>query len=672
MNIIAALLGGSSVYRPTEGDSHQRSRDWGGALIVARKIGIFILVNEHRSSLMAMLDIEHEEHPSFQVPSPTVARWNDFDAVRFAGFTNAGKKKSVKILSMDSFSSPADNTLNILSFKDKRVFDSSTPQGNIYHRVHQASRIEDGLCILHDQLIFKAETSLCAHGNDASLAVFGPTADLLMSGVWIIGDATYGQSIQSSILRYYAAVAGRHATVETMARFPRFSHAHRQWLSDRLLSLNAAIGIPARYECINSDDLFLYGSNPSVPSKIDSKVQCQERRLPTEYQSNKDVAKFPQGPIIQPSIFSSNSTNWTITLPPPQGTNLEAVKLFCKRSSFAQHERAIAEHAAIFYPHIQIPSVAPSGDLLYPHFEGKSEAELRLSFIRAGRGDWRLSASIMEIEMIRAEDMLRAYQRSFGRPVKSENATESRPIDRFYHTRLINNARFKEFYADGVEIHGRLLPLATFLSLRLKVNGHFYPSLGEISLQGAKVLHPQATSSYQAFGLGDAHGANVMVSSSRGSDNRSELLYVDYDAAGYHSVTLDLAKPFYNDIFFETLYANTIEDPPAIEYTLNEEANLIEITMGTVSQDQLASGILNIKRRYLMDPLLEFLGGDRSGGLGEHIDQFAYALFSCACLTRNFKGKWASLFRNIAVGAMFSQVTDMEGIWACCRTLGLH
>ena len=325
MNIIAALLGGSNVYRPAEGDSHHRSRDWDGALIVARKIDIFTLVNEHKSALMAMLDIEHEEHPSFQVPSPEIARWNDFDAVRFAGFTNAGEEKSVKILSMESFSSPTNNTLNILSFKDKRVFDSSTPQGKIYHRVHQASRIEDSLCILHDQLVFKAETSFCAHGNDASLALFGPTADLLMSGVWIIGDATYGQSNPIKHPPMLAAVAGRHATVETMARFPRFSHAHRQWLSDRLLSLNFAIRIPARCECINSDSLFLYGSNHSVTSKIDSKVQCRERRLPPEYQSNKDVVKFLQGPIIQPSIFSSNSTNWTITLPPPKGTDSEAV-----------------------------------------------------------------------------------------------------------------------------------------------------------------------------------------------------------------------------------------------------------------------------------------------------------------------------------------------------------
>ena len=672
MNIIAALLGGSNVYRPAEGDSHHRSKDWDGALIVARKIDIFTLVNEHKSALMAMLDIEREEHPSYQVPSPTIARWNDFDAVRFAGFTKAGEKKSVKILSMESFSSPTKTTLNILSFKDKRVFDSSTPQGNIYHRVQQASRIEDGLCILHDQLIFKAGTSFCAHGNDASLALFGPTADLLMSGVWIIGDATYGRSIQSSILRCYATIAGRHATIETMARFPRFSHAHRQRLSDRLLSLNTAIRIPGRCDCIDSDDAFLYGSNHTVASKIDWSERCQERRLPPDYQFNKEVVKSLQGPIIQPSIFSSNSMNWTITLPPPQGTDLEAVKLFCKRSIFAQHERAIAEQAAMFYPHIQVPSVAPSGDLLYPHFEGKSEAELRLSFIRAGRSDWRLSASIMEIEMIRAEDMLRAYRRSLEGSVKCESTSGSRPIDRFYHTRLIDNARFKEFYADGVEIHEWVLPLTTFLSLRLKVNGHFYPSLSEISLQAARVLHPEATSSLQAFGLGDAHGANVMVSGSRGLDNRRELLYVDYDAAGYHSIMLDLAKPFYNDVFFETLYANTIEDPPAIEYTLNEEANLIEITMDAASQDRLASGILNIKRRYLMEPLFEFLGGDRSGGLGEHVPQFAYALFSCACLTRDFKGHWASLFRNIAVGVMFSQVTELEGIWACCRTLGLH
>lgn len=625
----AALLGGSSVYLSAEVDSHQQSRDWDGALVVAKNIDILTLVNEHRRLLMTMLDIEREEHPSFQVPSPTIARWNDFDVVRFVGFMTAGRKRSVKILSMEYFSNSNTNALNVLSFKDKRIFDSSLRQGNIHHRIHQASRIEGGLCILHDQLIFKGKTCLCAHNNDASLSVFGPTADLLMSGVWIIGYAAYGQSIQSRILQQYAAVAGRHATVDSIARSSQFGHAHRQWLTDRLVSLNAAIRIPAHCGCMNSHEVFLYGANHAVESKIASRVVCRASRLPKGLQVNKDVALLSQEPIIHPSIFSQNSANWTITLQATEEIDSATVKLFCKRSEFAEHERAIAEQAAMFYPHVQIPLLAPSGDLLYPHFEGKSESELRLSFIHGGRSDCRLSASIMEIEMIKTEDMLRAYRRSFKEPANNEKINGSRPIDRFYHTRLIGHARFKELYADGVEIHGRVLSLASFLSMRLKVNGHLYPSFGEISLKGVRVLHPEATSSCQAFGRGDAHGANVLVSDTRESNNRRELLYVDYDTAGYHLVMLDLAKPFYNDVFFEILYADNIKDPPAIQYALNEEANLIEI-MGTASQDQLASGILKIIRRYLMQPLLEILGGESSSGMEDHVAQLAYALFSCA------------------------------------------
>lgn len=90
-----------------------------------------------------------------------------------------------------------------------------------------------------------------------------------------------------------------------------------------------------------------------------------------------------------------------------------------------------------------------------------------------------------------------------------------------------------------------------------EINGAHYPSLNEISQSAAKVLSPTTTTSCPTvFGLGDAHGANILMSEDRGSNYRKELLYIDYEAAGYHSIMLDLAKPFYNDIFFQTLYAD--------------------------------------------------------------------------------------------------------------------
>ena len=147
-----------------------------------------------------------------------------------------------------------------------------------------------------------------------------------------------------------------------------------------------------------------------------------------------------------------------------------------------------------------------------------------------------------------------------------------------------------------------------------------------------------------------------MVSDKDGPDNRGELLYIDYEVAGYHSVMLDLAKLLYLDVFFEMLYADHIYDSPRIEYALGN--GIIETTMDACA-DRLGQEILNIKRRFLIDPLFQY-SRDRGCSLEEYVPQLAYTLFSYTYLTRNFKRHWDSLFRSIAVDVVLSQATDLE------------
>ena len=94
-----------------------------------------------------------------------------------------------------------------------------------------------------------------------------------------------------------------------------------------------------------------------------------------------------------------------------------------------------------------------------------------------------------------------------------------------------------------------------------------------------------------------------MVSDRDGPENRRELLYIDYEVVGYHSVMLDLAKPLYLDVFFEMLYVDYIYDFPRIEYALDD--GIIVITMD-VYTDDLGQEILNIKRRFLIDPRFQY------------------------------------------------------------------
>lgn len=136
--------------------------------------------------------------------------------------------------------------------------------------------------------------------------------------------------------------------------------------------------------------------------------------------------------------------------------------MFCKRSQFEEQEIRGAERAALFYPLVQIPSVSRSECLLYPVFKGQTEAEHRLSFVHDGRSDRQQLVIILNIELARAEDMLRAYRQSFQAAAEQGDSFEQ-PIHRFYHARLVDNTRFDEFYSAGVNIHGHLLSLTTFL-----------------------------------------------------------------------------------------------------------------------------------------------------------------------------------------------------------------
>ena len=156
---VAALLGGSQIYRDPGSECPQHSSDWDGALLLARKLDIFALMNQHRQALMKMFDIIQEECPHLCVPDPSSDRWDDFDAVRFVGFTKAGSRKSVKILSQDYFLE-SKTAFNILSFKDKRVFKRSTSQATMYYRIHQATRLEDGPMCSSRPVDFQARSQL--------------------------------------------------------------------------------------------------------------------------------------------------------------------------------------------------------------------------------------------------------------------------------------------------------------------------------------------------------------------------------------------------------------------------------------------------------------------------------------------------------------------------------
>ena len=665
VSLVAALLGGSQLYDTLDSKDSRKKSDWDGALFVAKKLDIVILVNEYRHLLMDLLELSHEECPQLRVPEPSSQRWDQFHAVRFAGFTETGEKRSVKILSQEYFLGN-ETFLNILSFKDRRVYESSTLQNRPCYRIQQATCLENNLCILHDQWIFQARTNFCTHGRFNGPTGFGVTADLIMTGEWLFGEVPCGQMIQEKLLNTFTVTAKKAATVENFARFNRFSQNHTEWLANRLDRLGSSIDLSDCCGCSEMESVFLYGTNSIIPPSASlgtrSRIRCRPLHLATLGKIQEVTAR----PQRNSSIFSSTSINYVTTVTLDSDKHSTA-KVFSKHSPNQTQEIWGAKQAALYFPLVQIPRLHVSRRLLYPLFEGRSEAERRLTFIQNGQSDRELLETILYTELAKAEDTLRAYRKSFQDPAKPRKRSKQ-PINRFFHARVVDSARFHEFYSHGVQVHEHLISLSSFLGIPFEINEAQYPSLHEISRDATMVLSPSAVASCPTiFGLGDAHGANILVSEKRGPNYRRDLLYVDYEVAGYHSVMLDLAKPFYNDIFFQMLYADNMPTLPHIDYELRE--GVMRITLSPC-EDQIGQAILDIKRRFLIAPLFEHaqaMGHD----LEQHVPQLASALFACACLTRNFSGDWDNFFRNLAVGVILSQATTLKGLWECCDSLGM-
>ncbi|KAL8681157.1 MAG: hypothetical protein Q9186_002689 [Xanthomendoza sp. 1 TL-2023] len=370
-----------------------------------------------------------------------------------------------------------------------------------------------------------------------------------------------------------------------------------------------------------------------------------------------------------PSAFSSNSTATKITL--PAGTLSEtATKIFCKRSPYSQEEIAGASNAAAFGLHVQIPHITSSGDLWYPFFEGETESELRLSLHRSGRSHWHAAETLLYAELVKAEDMLRVYSKCLTEPNMPKTEPIAQPIHRFFYFRLVEDVRFHQFYGDSISVGGKNLSREKFFETTWKINGVIYPSLGELFRVAMDVVHPsslQNTSCPTVFGLGDAHGANVMISNDESPNCSREILYVDYEVAGFHPIMLDLAKAFYIDVFFNTVYMDIL--PEVLETKYAFEGNLIDAEF-TPDIDDITQAVFDVKRRYLLQPLFD-LALHYGSNLEMNVPLLSNALLLCATLTRNYSGHPAAFIRNMATGIVLAQAVDLEGFYSGLKSLGI-
>ncbi|KAI0443924.1 hypothetical protein F4803DRAFT_573993 [Xylaria telfairii] len=371
---------------------------------------------------------------------------------------------------------------------------------------------------------------------------------------------------------------------------------------------------------------------------------------PTIELSADVVTQFNEGRLIKQesnqNLFSHNSTSYRATTFPPN-----PVEIFVKKTPYAEDELNGAKRASKFFPRITVPSLARSGELLYPYFPGTTQTDSRLSYIINGRNDTNLISSILHVELVMVQETLRAYRHSLSLAADTSGTRQN--IQRFFHDRLVDDRRMRDFYGKGMTLAGEAFSLDELLSLRWVVNNQEYPSLREAFDQAKVIIAPGSKpmiSCPTVFGMGDCHGANLMYREISSKGHARDVRLIDYEVAGVHPVMIDLAKPIYNTVFLETIDqllmpGHVNQD---LKYRVIREANTIIISFSP-RVDSLTQAILDIKLRYLLKPLRDEIQ-ELGASLEDHIPLLSAALFLCATLGRNFCSSEQAFLTNFATG----------------------
>ncbi|KAI2629158.1 hypothetical protein GGS26DRAFT_591827 [Hypomontagnella submonticulosa] len=349
------------------------------------------------------------------------------------------------------------------------------------------------------------------------------------------------------------------------------------------------------------------------------------------------------------------------------------IDIFCKQSPYAEEELEGAILASVFYPRVQIPRISTSGRLLYPLFRGITESEIRLRYVQEGRNDWNDVETLLYMEMVKAEDTLRAYKKSLA-PNSGIGEGPDYKLQRLFHQRLIDDTRLRDFYDPTVPLMSKLTPRDEFLGMGWIINEIQYPSLRELYDETASIVEShssQMSSCPIVCGLGNAHGGNVMTAFGPSRYGGRGILFIDYDVADLHPVMLDLAKPLYTDVFFESLYREVISPDDELDINCRIADNTIVVEF-TPKVDWLSQTILDVKMRYLLRPLSEEVQNKFERSLEENVLLLSSAMFLCATLTRKFAKDEKAFLLNFATGITLAGAENWKDLYARFARLGFR
>lgn len=215
------------------------------------------------------------------------------------------------------------------------------------------------------------------------------------------------------------------------------------------------------------------------------------------------------------------------------------------------------------------------------------------------------------------------------------------------------------------------MSLENFLDIPISINGQSHGTLRYHLDRATHILDPERPAGLQslpcAFGFGDGHGGNVLVSLDMSPPS---LLYIDYEVTGFHTPFLDLAKSIYLDGFFDAMYADLLyddilhkDDSGSIWVDWKTGKDCISIDYG-LALEPLWKTLAGIKLEYVLRPILKMLEQMAPSQRDTAEETLACGLFCCALLSRDYSTRSDVFYLNLAIGVRLA--TEMRAVLSEC------
>ena len=637
---------------------------------------------------------------------------NKWEVLRFSGWTTEGSKRTIKICSKEYLEKAASTCalsyLGLLSHKVRRFIECSDIENGPRLYINQPIPATKDLHILCDFDFFPgtAPENSPSDTTDPLTVSPGVSIDLFLTSSCLFErEPGFTASIKAGLPRKWQRLSGATKPLRIIPCLYLIEAFSSDYTSKLQTEIADAMHLDASDTVSLAMALTPKATDNQVYSSDSSEVFTKESKgyrtfilgplysrtwsfpvivRPTQIVYPK-TAVIRYDPIELPCTpFSSNSSGRYADIMRPEDDKFQQV--YMKTSASELHTAEVLAQVMKHFPVENIQAILAvheeKSSISFRRFHGETLNEVRLQYHNGhsplsshlDRMHCRTEKWFIDLELRRARDVLVAYERSFGSGVPITCSEQY--INGLYYKRLLHDRRFREFY--GACSPGSLesiakgcITLEKVLEVPISINGQSYGSLRHHFDRAKYILDPRRPTGLSslpcAFGFGDGHGGNVMVTLS--SDTPS-LLYVDYEVTGWHTPFLDLAKPIYLDGFFNAAYADLLyekiphkHDGENIWLDWKIEKDQLSIDY-SFALEPLWNTLACIKLEYVLRPVLEMLEQIAPSQREIAEETLAQGLFCCALLSRNYSKRPDVFLLNLALGIRIA--TNMKEVFSEC------